>query len=154
HLEFLAHDLDFTAADVRIHRAIGPPAHEPDDLDAELVAHALRARKHFGSVRIADDLRKSFPIAQDDEDHAAMIAAAMHPAVQRHGLAQLRDRNLARITTPHHDLRFGPDGVDAGPITARSGVAATSPPAGPSAPRSSGATTPIDTTYLSASSTL
>ena len=36
-----------------------------------------------GAVGIADDLHEAFAVAQVDEDHAAVIAAPMHPARQR-----------------------------------------------------------------------
>ncbi len=45
--------------------------------------------KRPGVVRIAHNLQQTFPVAQVDEDHAAVVAAAMHPAVERDGLVEM-----------------------------------------------------------------
>ena len=54
--------------------------------DGDHVFGARAARLWRAAVRIAvdveDELRDAFAIAQMDEDHAAQIAAAMHPAHQ------------------------------------------------------------------------
>ena len=68
--------------------ARGARAHQALDLEAELVAQALGRLEHLGAVRVADDLHVAFAVAQVDEDHAAVVAAAVHPAAQGHGLAQ------------------------------------------------------------------
>jgi hypothetical protein len=56
------------------------------DLHAELVAHAFGGLEHRRDP-VADHLHQAFAVAQVDEDHAAVVAAALHPAAQRHGLA-------------------------------------------------------------------
>ena len=65
-----------------------PRAHQALDLDAELVAQALGRLEHLRSIRIAHHLHVAFAIAQVDEDHAAVVAPAVHPSAQGHGLAQ------------------------------------------------------------------
>ena len=45
--------------------------------------------KRRGAVGIAHDLRQAFAVAQVDEDHAAVVAAAVRPAGQRDGLVEL-----------------------------------------------------------------
>src|SRR5205085_12130399 len=66
----------------------GPPPDQALHAQHELVAHAVGCRESFSTVGIADHLHQSFAIAQVDEDHAAMVAAAMGPAEERDGLAE------------------------------------------------------------------
>ena len=40
-------------------------------------------------IRVGHDLRQPVMIAQIDEQHAAVIADAMHPAGEAHGLADV-----------------------------------------------------------------
>src|SRR5690606_16807059 len=104
-------------------------------------------------VGIADDLRQPLAVAQVDEDHAAVIATAMHPAVQRDGPVQVLGRDLAGVAGPHQVLRFSVAASAGATGSGSVGGAAPAPSEG-GRPRSSGATTPIDTTYFSAWSTL
>ena len=46
-------------------------------------------------VLVEDDLGDAVAVAQVDEDHAAQIAAAMHPAHQKDGLAGVGGAQLA-----------------------------------------------------------
>ena len=55
-------------------------AHLAGNADAELAAQPLGIREHVLRIGIEHDLQQSFAIAQIDEDDAAMIAPAMHPA--------------------------------------------------------------------------
>ena len=57
-------------------------------LDAELAAEVLRRLECLGRVRIEDDLEQPRAIAQVDEDHAAVVAATMHPAGRLDGAAR------------------------------------------------------------------
>ena len=52
-----------------------------------LVAHAVGGREGLGAVGIAHHLHQALAVAQVDEDHAAVVAAAVHPAAERDGLA-------------------------------------------------------------------
>ena len=72
------------------------------DLQAELVAHFLGDRERRGAVRVADDLHQAFAVAQVDEDHAAVVAAAMRPAHQRDRLAEERFAHQAAVGRSHH----------------------------------------------------
>ena len=53
--------------------------------------------KVVGPVRVADDLDEAFAVAQVDEDDAAVVAAAVDPAHQRHGLAEVAAVDAAAI---------------------------------------------------------
>ena len=79
-LELLAQQFDLTRLQVGIRRAGRPRAHQPRDLEHELIAHALGQGKHRGLVGVEHDLQQTLAIAQVDEDDAAMVAAAMRPA--------------------------------------------------------------------------
>ena len=53
------------------------------DLENELVAHAVHDRSRLGGLGFVDDhLRQAVPIAQVDEDEAAVVSPAMNPAGQ------------------------------------------------------------------------
>ena len=50
----------------------------------------------FGAaVGVKDDLRDAIAVAQMNEEHAAQIAAAMHPSHQQGGLAHIGSAQLA-----------------------------------------------------------
>ena len=80
---------DFAADEVRIDRACGAAAHRPVTFTTNSLRSFSAVAKVAGVVGIAHDLHQAFAVAQIDEDHAAMIAAAVHPAVQRDGLVQM-----------------------------------------------------------------
>jgi hypothetical protein len=76
----------FSARDIRVGRAFGAAAHEAGDLQHEFVADALGRRESFLAVGIRHHLREALAVAQVDENHPAVVAAAVRPAGERHGL--------------------------------------------------------------------
>ena len=60
--------------------AVGARAHQAGDLQAELVAQALGGGEGLGAVGVAHHLHVAFAVAQVDEDHAAVVAAAVAPS--------------------------------------------------------------------------
>ena len=67
------------------------------DGDHVLRPHLFGALVHRRlDVLVEDDLGQAVAVAQIDEDHAAMIAAAMHPAHQQHGLALVGGAQVRR----------------------------------------------------------
>src|SRR5690606_7854328 len=70
------------------------------DADAELVAQALGGGEG-GVVRIEHDLRQARAVAQVDEDDPAVVAAAVHPAIQSDSLAEMVAANLAGVAGTH-----------------------------------------------------
>ena len=88
HRQSMAQHLDPAAFQLLVDGAFGPRAHQAFDPDAELVAHVFGRGEHLGAIRVADDLHVAFAVAQVDEDHAAVVAPAVHPAAQGHGLAE------------------------------------------------------------------
>ncbi len=99
-LDFLAEHFDFARSQLGVGGARRTLAHQAGHADAELVAQALRGREG-GVVRIEHDLRQARAVAQVDEDDPAVVAAAVHPAVQGDGLAEMVTANLAGVAGTH-----------------------------------------------------
>ena len=75
-------DLDLTGGDFGVGVALGPDLDDAVDRDAELRAQPVRLRQH---VALAEDhLRHPGRVTQVDEDDAAVVAAARHPAGEGH----------------------------------------------------------------------
>ena len=67
---------------------VGPLAHLAVDADHPLGAHRF-GRLEGGAVGIGHHLRDAVVVAQVDEQHAAVVAHAMHPARQARGFADI-----------------------------------------------------------------
>ena len=62
----------------------------PVDLEDPLGAHLLGDdERGAGDVRVEDELDEAGAVAQVQEDETAVVAAAVHPAGERDGLADL-----------------------------------------------------------------
>ena len=68
--------------DLRVGVALGSDLDDALDRDAELGAQPVRGLQHVGLAE--HHLRHPGGIAQVDEDHAAVVAAAGDPTGQRH----------------------------------------------------------------------
>ncbi len=101
HFDLMRQHFDLAADEVAILGAGGARANLADDLQAELVAHILGCLESLGAVGVADDLHQAFTVAQVDEDHAAMIAAAVRPAHEGDGLAHQRFADEAAVSGSH-----------------------------------------------------
>ena len=99
-LDFLAQHFDLARGQFGVGRAGRTLAHQAGDADAEFVAQALGGGEG-GVVRIEHDLGQARAIAQVDEDDPAVVAAAVHPAEQGDGLAEMVTANLAGIAGTH-----------------------------------------------------
>ena len=93
--------LDLAAGDIRIGRACRTVAHPAGEAQHEFVAHRFGDFEHLGTVGIADDLRQPLAVAQVDEDHPAVVAAAMRPAAQADGLIELVGVEQSAIMSSH-----------------------------------------------------
>ena len=71
--------------------------HGHDEFAAQLVGDRERLR----CIGIAHDLDEAFAIAQVDENDAAVIAAPVHPAVQRDGVSEMGTAHAAAIFATH-----------------------------------------------------
>jgi ribosomal protein S18 acetylase RimI-like enzyme len=78
-------------------------------MQAELVAHRFGVLEDIGAVRVAHHLDQAFAVAQVDEDHAAVVAATVHPAAQADGLAEQCLGSEAAVLGSHG---HGCDSVD------------------------------------------
>ena len=103
HFELVSQHLDVTGGHVRVDRALGTLADPALDGQHELAAYALCLGEDLGPVGIENDLQEPFAIAQIDEDHAAVVTAAMYPAADRHFLSDQRLLNLSAIMAAHGD---------------------------------------------------
>ena len=66
----------------------GRVAHVARDLDHELVAQPFGLLEDRREIRVEHDLQQPFAVAHVDENHAAVVAPAMHPAGDRDLLAE------------------------------------------------------------------
>jgi len=80
---------------MRVYSALRPRTHFSRDPHYELVTQPLGLGEHASGLWIEHDLQQSFAVAQVDEDHPAMIAAAMYPAGDRD---RLTDELLADLS--------------------------------------------------------
>jgi hypothetical protein len=159
HLDVVAEDLDLARGQVGVLGAGGTAAHLAAHLQHELVAHRLGDLEHLGAVGVAHHLHQALAVAQVDEDHAAVVAAAVHPAANGDDLVEVGGGDFAAVVSSHVGFRQVPGAERPGKHSARlsiqrwpsSFVGSAGTPAGL---RNGGATTPIEMMYLSASSTL
>jgi len=131
-LQPLAQHLDLPADEVGVGRTLGPRTHQAADLDAELVADLLGGAEHLGPVGVTHHLHQTLAVAQVDENDTAVVAAAVDPAEQGHGLADELAVHQAGIFGTHGNpwsvarcargVAFG--GQDARSMRSRAGAGA------------------------------
>ena len=88
HLDLGGEQLHLAGRQLGVDRALGARAHLSVDADHPFGAHRLR-RLEGGAVGIGDDLRDAVVIAQVDEQQAAVVAYAVHPARQAHAMTDV-----------------------------------------------------------------
>ena len=97
-LDLVREHLDLAGHEVRVDRAFGARPHEAGHARCtNSLRSVLGGRERRGAVRVADDLHQAFAVAQVDEDDAAVVAAAMDPAHQRDGLAEVAAVDAAAV---------------------------------------------------------
>ena len=101
HVELLGEQLDLAGGQVRVRRARRAQPHLALHLDAELAPEMRGDLEGFRRVRIEDDLQQARAVAQVDEDHAAVIAATMHPAGDRQGAARQGFADFSAVVCAH-----------------------------------------------------
>ncbi len=108
HLDVVAEDLDLARGQVGVLGAGRTAAHLPAHLEDELVAHRLGGLEHVGTVGVAHHLDQALAVAQVDEDHAAVVAAAVHPAANGDDLVEVGGGDFAAVVSSHVGFRrFG-----------------------------------------------
>jgi nitrate reductase NapAB chaperone NapD len=93
--------LDFTGGQLAVDGALGPAAHRAAHRHHVFAAQLLAGGKHAWCGGIEDHLQQAFAVAQVDEDHATVIAAAMDPAGNGDFLANRRGFDVAAIVRTH-----------------------------------------------------
>ena len=105
HDELVAENLDFSSGNGLVGGTFRTGAHQPFNLDAELVTQVFGQFEHFWSIGVAHDLHEAFAVAQIDKDNAAVVASAIDPAAQGNGLPHQGFSNLTAINRTHRHLR-------------------------------------------------
>ena len=101
HLELVREHFDLAALELVVGGAFGACPHQARDLHAELVAQVLGDGEGRGAIRVAHHLHVAFAVAHVDEDHAAVVAATVHPAAKGDGLAQQGFGHETAIVSTH-----------------------------------------------------
>ena len=134
----MAEHLDFSATQTRIFSTSGSAPDFALNLNTKFIADALGSCKHVGPIRIANNLRQAFTIAQIDKDDPTVITAAMNPSKKCYELIKVISTNQTGITSTHTNRPKNQLSLATSSVVVQF----------------DGATTPIETTYFSASSTL
>ena len=79
HFNLISVKLDLARRQLGVDRTCRPLAHFTVDPNDPLGTHQL-GRLERGTIRIGDDLRQTVVVAKIDEQDAAVVAHAMHPA--------------------------------------------------------------------------
>ena len=93
HFHLLRQHLDLPRRQVRIDGCLAARSHLPGDPQDVLVARLVGGGVGLVAAAVVgahDDLHHAVAVAQVEEDQPSVVAAAMHPAGQRHALADLR----------------------------------------------------------------
>ena len=88
HFQITDKDLNFAGGQFGVHQISRAGLHLAVNADTELCAQIFNLGKHR-TVGVAQYLRDPIMVAQVDEDHTAMVAAAMHPARQADRFANI-----------------------------------------------------------------
>src|SRR5512145_1409887 len=105
-LHLLRQNFYFAGRQLGIDRAGRPAPHLARDLQHVLRTHALGGAESVARVRIAHHLRKALAVAQVDEDDAAVIAAPVGPAAQRHDPVDEGGAQFPAVVAAHGDSYF------------------------------------------------
>ena len=87
--QFLAKHFNLTGGHGGIDRTLAPGSHPSGDPQYIFRANPIRSLEMFVGIRVENDLDDTFAIPQIEEYHATMVPAAIDPAAQRYGLADM-----------------------------------------------------------------
>jgi len=99
--QLLAQHLDLAGWNLGIHGTLGATAHPPLHTQHVFAAHPLGGLEHFGQIGVVDHLDDAGPVPQVDEDDAAVVAAAVHPAAEFNGLVDFGYAGFGTIVSTH-----------------------------------------------------
>ena len=100
-LQLAGQHLHRPGSQVGILGTFGPPPHPSNYPQHVFVAHPLGVGEGIRCIGVDHDLYQTLAVAQVDEDHAAMIAAAMRPTAEGDILIQQGLGDLAAIVAAH-----------------------------------------------------
>jgi hypothetical protein len=106
HVQLVAQHLDLAAFQVVVGGAFRAGTHQAFDLHTELVAQVFGRLEHLGAVGVAHHLHVAFAVTQVDKNHATVVTAAVDPAAQGHGLAQLGFGHQTAVVGTHCHIRL------------------------------------------------
>ena len=101
HFQGMTQHFDLAGHQVGVFGACRAGAYLAYHFEAKLVAHALGRLEHVCAIGVTNDLHKAFSVTQINKDHAAMVAAAMGPAHQGHGLVHQRFADQTAVSRSH-----------------------------------------------------
>ncbi|MCY1400796.1 hypothetical protein D9M71_158980 [compost metagenome] len=104
HVQLVAQHFDGAGGHVRVARAFRTHAHLAGDLDHVLAAHTVGLGEGFRTIRVEHDLGQAFTVTDIEEDHPAVVAAAVHPTAKSDYLAVQALVQLAAIMAAHHGV--------------------------------------------------
>ena len=97
----VAQHFHLAGGQVGVDRTLRAPAHPAGNAHHVFIPQGLSHGKGFGPVGVIDHLRQPFPVAQVDKDHAAVVAAPVHPAAQGDFCAEHVGAQLSAIMAAH-----------------------------------------------------
>ena len=100
-VDFLAQHLDFTGGHGRVERGLTARPNAATHLQHVFAAHAIGGLKMLWRIRIEHHLHDALAIAQIEEDHAAVIPAAIHPPAEGHCLVDVRGSQEPAVMAAH-----------------------------------------------------
>ncbi len=100
-LERAPEHFDFAGLHVGIDRAARPQPHASGDAQHVFVSDLVGGREAVFDVGVVDDLHDAAAIAHVEEDHAAVIAASMHPTTEFDFAIDMRCVEIATVVTAH-----------------------------------------------------
>ena len=86
---------------MRIDGTFGAMPYLATDFEYELIANFLRALEGACIIRITYYLHQTLTVTQINEDHSAMVTAAMYPTVESDSLIQVLGINETTVIGAH-----------------------------------------------------
>ena len=102
YIQLITQHFDGAGSHVRIDRTGRTQTYLAGDLHHILAAHTVGLGEGLGAIRIEYHLGQSLAVADVEEDHATVVATAVHPAAKSDFLAVQALVQLAAVMASHH----------------------------------------------------